>query len=181
MSAFDLPKDFDELLKGIKWNRFIPPIVSVMQPILIFGVWVAFSRFDKRADAVSKLIAICEPIPTIDLNVPKPVVLASLFHSTDEALQILGDVLKFLKEIDIPNSEEIIEELKDQITDPIAEAVDEALPDNPAFKTALANCIMNAKESLGYGYWLFGPVWIESCMIQKGFKVTAKFIKDKYF
>lgn len=173
--------DFEKLMKNVDWNRYLISLLPVLQPILIFGSWLAFSRFDKRADAVSKLIAICEPIPTIDLNVPRPVVLASLFHSTDEALQILGDVLKFLKDIDIPNSEEIVEELKDQITDPIAEAVDEALPDNPAFKTALANCIMNAKESLGYGYWLLGPLWIESCMIQKGFKVTAKFIKDKYF
>ena len=40
--------------------------------------------------------------------------------------------------------------LKDQITDPIAETVEEALPDNPAFKQALADCVMNAKKNLGW-------------------------------
>ena len=76
---------FEELMKGIDWNRYLPGLISIMQPIVIFGSWLAFSKFDSRADAVSKLIALAEPIPTIDLNVPKPVVLASLYHSTDEA------------------------------------------------------------------------------------------------
>ena len=90
-------KDFEELMKGIKWNRIIPPLVSVLQPVIIFGLWLGFSKFDKRADAVSKLIAIAEPIPTIDLNLPRPVVLASLYHSVDEALDILKDVIDFYK------------------------------------------------------------------------------------
>ena len=35
VSNMKLPKsekDFEELLKGIKWNRIIPPLVSVLQP-----------------------------------------------------------------------------------------------------------------------------------------------------
>ena len=81
-------------------------------------MWLGFSKIDKRADAVSKLIAIAEPIPAIDLNLPRPVVLASLYHSVDEALDILKDVIDFIKDIDIPSAEEIIDEAKDQITDP---------------------------------------------------------------
>jgi len=111
-------KDFEELLKGIKWNRFIPPIVSVLQPVIIFGLWLGFARIDKRADAVAKIIAIAEPIPTIDLNIPRPVVLASLYHSVDEALDVLTDVIDFLK--DVPTAEKIIDELKEEIApDPI--------------------------------------------------------------
>ena len=106
---------FEELMKGIDWNRYLPGLISIMQPVVIFGSWLTFAKFDKRADAVSKLIAIAEPIPTIDLNVPKPVVLASLYHATDEALQILEDVLEFLKDIDIPSAKEIIEDVKDEI------------------------------------------------------------------
>ena len=89
-------KDFEELMKGIKWNRIIPPLVSVLQPVIIFGLWLGFSKIDKRADAVSKLIAIAEPIPTIDLNLPRPVVLASLYHSTAEALDstVNGEALE---------------------------------------------------------------------------------------
>ena len=61
-------KDFQKLMEGIKWNRIIPPLVSVLQPVIIFGLWLGFSKIDKRADAVSKLIAIAEPIPAIDLK-----------------------------------------------------------------------------------------------------------------
>ena len=170
-------KDFEELLKGIKWNRIIPPMVSVLQPVIIFGLWLGFAKMDKRADAVAKLIAIAEPIPTIDLNLPRPVVLASLYHSVDEALDVLTDVIEYIKDIEIPSAEDIIDEAKDQITDPIAEAVDEALPDDPAFKTALANCIMNAKKNLGWGYYILGPTWIQGCLLRKGFSIGKDWLE----
>ena len=87
-------KEFQKLMEGIKWNRIIPPLVSVLQPVIIFGLWLGFSKIDKRADAVSKLIAIAEPLPfEIDLNVPQPVVLASIYHSVDETLDILEEVM----------------------------------------------------------------------------------------
>ena len=134
---------------------------------------------------MSKFIAIAEPIPTIDLNLPKPVVLASLFHSIDEALDILEEVIKFIKEIEVPTAEEIIEEvkeeIKEEITEPIVEAVDEILPDDPAFKTALANCVMNAKDNLGYAYYLLGPTWIQTCMLRKGMSIGVDKIKEKFF
>ena len=115
-----LPKDLEELMSGIKWNRIIPPMVSVLQPVIIFGAWLAFSKFDKRASALSKLIAMAEPIPAIDLSLPKPVVLASLFHATETALTVLEDVIEFLEDIEIPSSKEIVEEIKEVIIpDPI--------------------------------------------------------------
>ena len=140
-------------------------------------LWLGFSKIDKRADAVSKLIAIAEPIPTIDLNLPRPVVLASLYHSVDEALDILKDVIDFIKDVDIPSAEEIIDEAKDQITDPIAETVEEALPDNPAFKQALADCVMNAKKNLGWSYFLLGPTWIQACLLRKGFSIGKDWLE----
>ena len=108
-------KDFQKLMEGIKWNRIIPPLVSVLQPVIIFGLWLGFSKINKRADAVSKLIAIAEPIPTIDLNLPRPVVLASLYHSVDEALDVLTDVIEYIKDIEIPSAEDIIDEAKEEI------------------------------------------------------------------
>jgi len=174
-------KDFEELMKGIKWNRIIPPLVSVLQPVILFGLWLGFSKIDKRADAVSKLIAIAEPIPTIDLNLPQPVVLASLYHSVDEALDVLTDVIEFIKDIDIPSAEDIVKEIKDELTDPIVEGVEEILPDNPAFKKALADCVIKAKDDLGIAYWLLGPAQVQLCMLRKGFKVSLKYIKDKLF
>ena len=108
-------KDFQKLMEGIKWNRIIPPLVSVLQPVIIFGLWLGFSKINRRADAVSKLIAIAEPIPTIDLNLPRPVVLASLYHSVDEALDVLTDVIEYIKDIEIPSAEDIINEAKEEI------------------------------------------------------------------
>ena len=113
--------EFEKLTKNIDWNRITLTVIPLLQPILIFSLWLGFSKLDKRADAVSKLIAIAEPIPTIDLNLPKPVVLASLYHSTDEALDILNDVIEFIKDIDIPSGKEIIEEAKKELEEAMKE------------------------------------------------------------
>ena len=123
-----------------------------------------------------------EPIPAIDLNLPKPVVLASLFHSTDVALKILADVIEFLQDIEIPSAPEIVEEIKEEIEETVFETVEEVLPESPAFKTALANCVMNAKKNLPYGsYYLLGPAWIANCMYRKGVSITADKIREEYF
>jgi len=113
--------DFEELMKNVDYTRWLQALIPVMQPIIIFGAWLGFSMFDKKASAVSKLIAICEPIPTIDLNVPKPVVLAALYHSTDEALKILEEVINFLKDLEIPSAEKIIDDIKEEL---LPEALD---------------------------------------------------------
>jgi len=83
--------DFEELMKNVDYTRWLQALIPVMQPIIIFGAWLGFSMIDKKASAVSKLIALTEPIPGIDLNVPSPVVLASLYHSWTEALTLWPD------------------------------------------------------------------------------------------
>ena len=104
---------FKEIMSNIDWTRLVP----ILSPLIVFGAWLLFSKFDKRADAVSKLIAVAEPIPAIDLNVPKPVVLASLYHSLDQALDILDDVIEFLQGIEIPSAKEIIDEIKEEVVE----------------------------------------------------------------
>ena len=173
--------NFAEILKDINWNRVVLTVIPLLKPFIIFGSWVMFARINTKASVTSKLIAIAEPIPTIDLNLPRPVVLASLYHSVDEALDVLTDVIEFIKDIDIPSAEDIVKEIKDELTDPIAEAVEETLPDSPAFKQALADCVMNAKDKLGIGYWLLGPTWIQGCMLRKGYSLSLKYVKDKLF
>jgi len=163
-------KDFEELLKGIKWNRIIPPMVSVMQPIIIFGAWLGFSMIDKKASAVSKLIAICEPIPTIDLNVPRPVVLASLYHSTDEALKILKDVIEFLKDIDIPSAEEIIDDIKEELLpDPIktGDLISDFRDCENGYERDTPKILQN-KYSKG--------IYVNTCLLRKGW--GSKAIKE---
>ena len=179
MKLPDSQKDFEKLFKSVEWNRIIPPVVSVLQPVIIGGLWLGACRWDKRADATAKFIAIAETIPTIDLNLPRPVVLASLYHTIDETFDVLQEVIAWIKDLEVPTAEDIIDEVKKEITDPIAETVDDFLPDDPAFKTALANCIMNAKDTLGFGYWILGPTWIQGCMLRKGFSVSTKWLAKK--
>jgi len=107
--------DFEELMKSIDWNRYLPAVVGIMQPVVIFGAWLAFSKMDNRADALSKLIAIAEPIPTLDLNVPAPVVLASLYHSVDELADVIEKVIEFIEDLEIPSAEKIIADIKKEI------------------------------------------------------------------
>ena len=102
---------FKEIMANIDWTRLVP----ILQPLIIFGLWILFSKVDKRADAVSKLIAIVEPIPTIDLNVPRPVVLASLYHSMEDALEMLEALAEWAG--DLPDLvTQLIKGLKEDIT-----------------------------------------------------------------
>ena len=89
---------FQQIMANIDWNRVVLTIIPILQPILIFGGWLVFSRMDKRADALSKLIAVTEPLPTIDLNLPSAVVLASLYHSLEEAMDFWPEVPEAVKE-----------------------------------------------------------------------------------
>jgi len=174
--------NFEELMKNIDFTRWLQALIPVMQPIIIFGAWLGFSMIDKKASAVSKLIALAEPIPTIDLNVPRPVVLASLYHSTDVALKILKDVIKYFEDLEIPTAEDIIEEIEEIVEEEIVETVTDILePTSPEFQTELAKCVISAKKDLGGTYWLFGPAYILRCMLRKGFKVSLNYIKEKLF
>jgi len=164
---------FQELMSNIDWTQWMQVIIPVMQPIIIFGAWLGLSKIDSRADLVSKIIAIAEPIPTLDLNVPRPVVLASIYHSVDETLDMLSALMDVLQ--DIPGiASEKIEKLKDDV---LPEIVKETKP----FLDALSDCRDNAKKNLGFTYPVAGPFWILSCMQQKGFKITIEYIKDKFF
>ena len=174
-------KDFDELFKSVEWNRFIPPVVSVLQPVIIGGLWLVACRFDKKADATAKFIAIAESIPTIDLNIPKPVVLASLYHSIDEALDMLKEVMKAIKEFDLPSGEELVDKVKEEILEPLDPIIEPAQEASHEFQTALFDCIANAQDNLGKG-WKFnalGGPWVVSCMAQKGFSVSLDYVKEK--
>ena len=115
---------FKEIMANIDWTRLVP----ILQPLIIFGAWIIFSKFDKRADAVSKLIAIAEPIPALDLNVPKPVVLASLYHSMEDALVMLDALAQALEDLPGAISEKIqnlIKGIKEEVEETFVEPITE--------------------------------------------------------
>jgi len=163
-------KDFENIMKNVDFTRVLQITVPILQPVIIGGLWLLLAKFDKRADALSKLIAIAEPIPTIDLNLPQPVVLASMYHAVDEALEVLEEVIQRLKDFDIPTTEEIIKEVKEEILpDPI---------DKSKLISDFQDCV-NGYERDTYE-WLKSPttkaLYVNGCLIRKGY--TSKIIKE---
>jgi len=156
---------FKEIMDNIDWTQWMQVIIPVMQPIIIFGAWLGLSKIDNRADLVSKIIAIAEPIPTLDLNVPRPVVLASIYHSVDETLDILEALIDILE--DIPGlAKDKVEKLKKEILDPLIPGI----TDEAKFLSDFAACKKNAKDRLGFLYNKYTAYpYITACLIQKGY------------
>jgi len=154
-------------MKNVDFTRWLQALIPVMQPIIIFGAWLGFSMIDKKASAVSKLIAICEPIPTIDLNVPRPVVLASLYHSTDEALKILKDVIQYFEDLEIPTAEDIIEDIKEEIK--------EVIPGAELDLSQKQQLLADHNECKKYAdlFPIGGGLAYAGCMIRKGWSSDA--------
>jgi len=165
--------------KDIPWDIIIPEVVKAFTPIIQGVTWLAISKVDKKAEALNNLIAIAEIIPAIDLGLPRGIVLAAMYDKTDEAL----DMINFLSQalITLPENlklfiQTMVDEAKKDITETFVDPVTEASHD---FQTALGDCRANAKKSLGIGYRLGGAFWIISCMAQKGYSISADYVKDK--
>jgi hypothetical protein len=126
--------NFEELTKNIDWNRALLTVIPLLQPFIIFGAWLTFARMNTKASIVSKFIAIAEPIPTLDLNLPKEIVLASLFDFTEDFIEIVNKIIA--NTIDLPANvkddiqhdinllQERAREKAEKATDPIKQFVD---------------------------------------------------------
>jgi hypothetical protein len=86
--------DFEKLTKNIDWNRLLFTVIPLLKPFIIFGAWVIFARMNTKASVTSKLIAIAEVIPAVDLGVPKEIVLASLYDFTDDTIDLLNAIVE---------------------------------------------------------------------------------------
>ena len=85
--------NFSEILKDINWNRVILTVIPLLQPFILFGSWVIFARVNKKAGILSKFVAIAEAIPTLDLGIPREVVLASLYDFADDTIEIVDKIV----------------------------------------------------------------------------------------
>jgi len=177
--------DVDELVKKIDWFETAKIVMPIVQPFVQGALWYGFTNFDKRAQALSRFIAIAEVIPAVDLNLPRGVVLASMYDGIEDALAIWAKLIDAIGEI--PQAvkdlvEETVEKVEEIIPDPVEEAVEEAQEASHEFQGAIADCKANAQRELGWAaYPLLGAPWIVACMLQKGFKINLKDVKDKYF
>ena len=163
-------KDFEKIMKNVDFTRVLQITVPILQPVIISGLWLMISRFDKRADALSKLIAIAEPIPTIDLNVPAPVVLASLYHSVDEFGKVLDEVIERLKDLDIPTAEEIVNDIVEEILpEPVnkAEVLSDFQDCVKGYERDTPNFLKSSTTK---------ALYVNSCLLQKGY--ASKVVKE---
>ena len=130
--------EFEKLTKNIDWNRALLTVIPLLQPFIIFGAWLTFSRMNLKASIVSKIIAIAEPIPTLDLNV-KEVVLASLFDFTEDTLEVIGKVTDLF-------GSETLQNLKDGIVTvdtPMGEVDVDIKKEGKKYYEELLNDILN--------------------------------------
>ena len=163
-------KDFEKIMKNVDFTRVLQITVPILQPVIIGGVWLMISRFDKRADALSKLIAIAEPIPTIDLNLPQPVVLASMYHSVDEFGKVLDEVIQRLKDLDIPTAEEIVNDIVEEILpEPVnkAEVLSDFQDCVKGYERDTPNFLKSSTTK---------SLYVNSCLLQKGY--ASKVVKE---
>jgi hypothetical protein len=92
---------------------------------------------------------------------------------------MLKEVIQTLKDIEIPTGEEIIDDIKKEIEEEIIDPILDPIRENDQIQ-ALAACNANAKKNLGWGYYTpAAGLWIVSCMAQKGFSVSLKYVKEK--
>jgi len=114
-------------VKEIPWEVVIPATIQAFTPFIQGITWLAISKVDKRISAMNNLIAVAEIVPTIDLGLPKGIVLAAMYDKTDEALDMInklaqavgelpGDLKNFIQD-QVDAAKEEIEE----ITEPLEE------------------------------------------------------------
>jgi len=165
----------------INWDIITPELIKVFTPFIQAVAWLGLSKLDPKVNAMNNLIAIAEVVPAVDLNLPRGIVLAAMYDKTTDALKMMADLLDVLE--DIPENlknliKNMIDESKKAVTETILDPVTEASHD---FQSALGDCRTNAQSYLGTGirYRALGGAWIISCMLQKGYSISADYVKDK--
>ena len=82
-----------QVVPDIDWSKVAELGFPVIAPFVQGGIWYGAMTIDKRAEALGRLIAIAEVIPAVDLNLPKGVVLASLYDSTADVHLVLLHII----------------------------------------------------------------------------------------
>ena len=170
--------------KEIPWDIIIPEVVKAFTPFIQGITWLAISKVDKKANAPNNLIAIAEIIPTIDLGLPRGIVLAAMYDKTGDALDMINQLTQALAGLPAELKkyiQDLVDETKKDIEETFIDPVTEA---SSNFQNALKDCRNNAKKEIpggDFGYRLGGAFWITSCMAQKGYNLGVDYIKDKLF
>jgi len=182
-----LPKELNEIVKKIDWIETVKVVMPIFQPFIQGVLWYGFTNFDKRAQALSRFIAIAEVIPAVDLNLPKGVVLASMYDGVEDALAIWSTLVETLQ--DIPDAvKDIVKETKEDIIEIIPtkeDIVEEILPDEidkVKFLADYGDCLNGYnRDTPGYLKNDYTKqIYIQGCLIRKGYalKIIKQAIRD---
>jgi len=113
-------------VKEIPWEVIIPEVIRAFTPFIQGVTWLGISKVDKRISAMNNLIAVAEVVPTIDLGLPKGIVLAAMYDKTDEALDMLNFLAQALT--DLPSNLKLFIQ---HLVDEAKAEIEEIIPDIP--------------------------------------------------
>ena len=177
-----------EILKEVEWSKWLEILIPTLSPLLIAIVWITLSKFDKKVQTLNSLIAIAEVVPSVDIGLPKGVVLGALYDKGDEAIAAMVAIMESLENIP-PFVTEKLEELKLLLMQQGEEGYDvdpekygwppSTEPEPP--DSVVKECIDQAFKDLGIAYYFPGlaPAWVLSCLLRKGYTVSKGFVKRK--
>jgi len=74
----------------------------IAHPLAIAGIWLILTKMSPKINALNNLIAMGELLPTIDLGLPKGVVLGAMIDKTDDAIVLFNDIKDFIFDFEIP-------------------------------------------------------------------------------
>lgn len=81
MSKIDLD------INKLDWLALARVLTPILAPVVLATAWIIFSKFDKKADLLSKFFAVTEVIPTVNLNLPSGIVLGSFYNTSIDILE----------------------------------------------------------------------------------------------
>jgi len=180
----------EEILKEIEWSKWLEILIPTLSPLLIAIAWIMLSKVDKKVQTLNSLIAIAEVVPSVDIGLPKGVVLGALYDKGDEAIATMVTIMETIEEIPGAISVEL-EKLKLLLMEQGTEGYDidpddygwpPDTPDEPEPPDSVVKeCIDQAVKDLGLAYYFPGlaPAWVLSCLLRKGYKVSKGFVKRK--
>jgi len=178
----------EDILKEIEWSKWLEILIPTLSPLLIAIAWVMLSKVDKKVQTLNSLIAIAEVVPSVDIGLPKGVVLGALYDKGDEAIATMVTIMETIEEI--PGAVTVeLEKLKLLLMEQGEEGYDidpddygwppSTEPEPP--DSVVKECIDQAAKDLGIAIWFPGlmPAWVLSCLLRKGYTVSKGFVKRK--
>jgi len=161
----------------IDWMEVAKIGMPIVGPFIQAGMWYGFVNIDKRAQALGRLIAIAEVIPTVELNLPKGVVLASMYDYVDDAATLLLGLLEAVRDIPDKVKKEVEEAVNEIVSEVKEDIIPEGIDETKAvgdFQDCIAGFFRDTPSYLQNR--LSKGIYITGCMVRKGY--TQKYIGE---